>query len=422
MAKAIRTTENSSGETEGYTVINEEDGIGEVLYHVKPQDENEAEVVRYSPSAGGVSDANEEDKLPQRVPPSVANEIINLGFDQITVGETVMATEDPAEPAVGDVWYRTDLGVMRRQTPQGVAETRDFYRPGKDYEYTDFGIAPVTVLEEGFEETDPATDDDWTLKNEGGVPAGSVISVVTEESSEDNKSLKLEGDPDGQPTAIYTAVSVHTDDKVTVKVDALNKAVITLKGTMQTGLGPSEELYRVDLAAEELTIKGEPSPKNLDLGDIPDGWVSYTAEVDGTDVTVTVEDTNTTDTASVSIPAIPVDKISIGQAGTGASYVDKVRVTTSNLPEGTRLSPQITPEDIAGVELGGGGGGDSNPEKRGDPTLSEVDPSLIYVSDGSGFGAEGDLIYAYKNAGEVKGTKLAELANMTQTLDVQLQM
>ncbi|MDZ7689239.1 MAG: hypothetical protein U5J64_11130 [Halobacteriales archaeon] len=313
MAKAIRTTENSTGETEGYTVVNEEDGIGEVLYHVKPRDGNEAGVVRYSPSAGGVSDADEEDKLPQRVPPSVANEIINLGFDQITVGETVMAIEDPAEPAVGDEWYRVDLGVLRRQTPQGVVETRDFYRPGEDYKYTDYGIAPVTVLEEGFEDTDPVSDSDWSITNETGDPDSSVVSPSTAQASEGDRSLEFSADG---VAASYTAMELDPADGVYVEFevtdpDGTKRPVVTFVG----GLDP----IVVDLAAKTVGDGIASTDLTLDFSQVNGaGWYTVSVGLTDTEVTVEVEGDESTISDDVSPPTTsPVQEIGIGTGAVG---------------------------------------------------------------------------------------------------------
>lgn len=449
MANPVRTTENSGGEQEGYTVVNDEDP-GEVRYQVDPEGNGKADVTRYEPGAGGVEDADESDELPQKVPPEVANEIVGLGFTQITVGDTVMATEDPANPAVGDRWYRVDLGVMRRQTPAGVVESRDFYRPGEDYEYAEFGIGTVDVLEESFENTDPLTDADWNAESGGEALPETVISVVTSEASDGDKSVELLGSGSQQPFVSYTNVELDTGDVVTVKFDAFDAAEVGVKGEKSTELGTQEVNLIVNTATEEVSVGGIATPESIDLGSIPSGWVSYTVEFDGNDVTVTVEDTNTTDTATVG-EAVPVSEIMFARAGTGTSYVDNISVTAGDLPDGTRLSPQITTEDIAdSVDLGGGTpdedsvttteletqDGPSGQEifadpslsifmermgaetvqlqpQRGDPDPNTFNGSGVYVSDGSGFGAAGDLIYAINDGGTIKVTKLSEFANLT---------
>ncbi|MDZ7689238.1 MAG: hypothetical protein U5J64_11125 [Halobacteriales archaeon] len=90
-------------------------------------------------------------------------------------------------------------------------------------------------------------------------------------------------------------------------------------------------------------------------------------------------------------------------------FVDKLKITADDLPNGTRLSPQVTEEDIAdGVSLGGGVleyGLPSDPPEEG--------KSAIFVADGSGSDAEGDLIYVYNDGGALKSIALAEVTNMT---------
>jgi hypothetical protein len=251
--------------------------------------------------------------------------------------------------------------------------------------------------------------------------------------------------------AAYTALSLHSEDGLDLNFDALGMPEIIFHG--------GTDVLSVDFDAVTVSggLVGSDEALNLEIGDvIGDGWVTYTFAVNPGKLTITAEGNGNTVSDDVALTgSFPVTEVRFVSGNLSSPvYIDDILLTADNLPNGTRLSPQITEDDIAdGVTLGGGLSEDSvgvtelntttgpsgleqfaaqnlglsvgmfaglfMPPKlelsQIGGTYPDIPPNTgtVIIANGVGFGAEGDLIYVYNDGGTKKATKLAEVVNMT---------
>lgn len=456
MAKPIRTTGTTEEENDdGYLVSRREDERL-VMYHVEPTGEPHEVEVEKTDAFGN--------ELPARIPPEVVNDIVDLGFTEIRTDEVDMRTSDPEEPAVGDEWYRYDIGVRRHQTPNGVVETRDFYRTG-GYEIPDLPdlddgddedgdngteIVEETVFAEDFDGVDIHESDDYNVIAQDGDPEN-MVWVDGDEAAVGDESLFFDVDGVTVVRPVETLDSTEEEVHRTEKLLSMEGASHSLNFMEEEG--PPSRRVAIRVGNENTEVRDFHNPDDPseydetvldfgfdDFGDDEQTWYDSEVIVDGDTVEVELTDGEQVFDGSAeitdSITAEVVAFQTVGEPDTADGIrFDDVEVKTvteeetdggedddgdTSLPslpsdyvgEGERLSPYLTADDIADPSLG-------RLTTRGPPDEGELSEGegVVYISDGSSEVADaGEVVFVTETGDGLEAATLAE-AGDTQSVE-----